>query len=49
MKHGGKRKGAGRKRKYSEKTTTVAFRVPKSKKKSIQSLINKELLSYEVA
>lgn len=33
---GGKRKGAGRKPKYSEPTTTIAFRVPKSKVKQIE-------------
>ncbi len=28
--HGGSRKGAGRKSKYNEETTTVSFRVPAS-------------------
>ena len=41
--HGGKRKGAGRKPKYNEPTTTIAFRVPISKveavKKSVQKII----------
>ncbi len=45
---GGKRKGAGRKRKYREPTITVAFRIPKSKKKSIQQLVTNKLLSYAI-
>jgi hypothetical protein len=43
--HGGKRKGAGRKPKYNEPTTTIAFRVPLSKvdkvKKAVKALIKK--------
>jgi hypothetical protein len=30
IKHGGKRKGAGRKSKYGEPTETISFRVPLS-------------------
>lgn len=48
MSSGGKRKNSGRKPKYKEKTTTVAFRVPKSKAKQIQLLVNNKLLSYAV-
>lgn len=36
---GGKRKGAGRKPKYSEPTTTIAFRVPESKVKSVTDIV----------
>lgn len=36
---GGKRKGAGRKPKYSEPTTTIAFRVPESKVKSVTDAV----------
>lgn len=45
--HGGKREGSGRKLKYGEATTTVAFRVPLSKVDEITKLINKKLLFYE--
>ncbi len=30
-KHGGKRDGAGRKKRFGEKSTTIAMRVPESK------------------
>lgn len=36
---GGKRKGAGRKPKYGEKTITVAFRIPASKKAEVVSAV----------
>lgn len=45
-KHGGKRKGAGRKRAYSEETVVASFRVPKSKKHEIKAIVNKKLASY---
>lgn len=48
IKQGGKRKGAGRKKKYYEPTITVAFRIPKSKKKFIKQLVNNKLLSYAI-
>ena len=37
--HGGPRKGAGRKSRYNEATTTVAFRVPLSKVKIVKELV----------
>ena len=46
-KRGGKRNGAGRKLKYNEATTTMAFRVPTSKKPllitEVKKLINQIL------
>lgn len=39
-KHGGKRKGSGRKQKYKEETTTMAFRVPVSLVDKIRKLVN---------
>jgi hypothetical protein len=36
---GGKRKGAGRKPKYNEATTTVAFRVPVSKVNDVKAAV----------
>lgn len=41
--HGGKRKGAGAKKKYGEETETISFRCPVSKVKKLKSLIKKEL------
>lgn len=38
-KQGGKRKGAGRKPKYNEPTTTIAFRVPVSKVKEVKGIV----------
>lgn len=46
-KHGGARRGAGRKEKYGEPTVTVSFRVPLSKAPAIKTIVNKKLLSYE--
>lgn len=40
MKHGGKRKGAGRKPKYNEPTKVISFRVPLSKIDEIKKLVN---------
>lgn len=40
---GGKRKGAGAKKKYGEETETISFRCPVSKVKKLKSLIKKEL------
>lgn len=37
---GGKRTGSGRKPKYTEKTTTVSIRVPKSKKDYYKQMLN---------
>ena len=42
--HGGKRKGSGAKPKYSEPTTTIAFRVPISKVEKIKQLVKDFLL-----
>jgi hypothetical protein len=41
--HGGKRPNAGRKPKYNEATTTVAFRVPVSKVEQVKELVRKLL------
>lgn len=45
---GGKRAGAGGKKpqKYGEKTTTIAFRVPMSKKDQIKEYVNKKLSKW---
>lgn len=40
---GGTRSGAGRKPKYKEATTTVAFRVPISKVQQVKELVKKLL------
>lgn len=42
-KHGGKRAGSGQKLKYGEPTTTVAFRVPISKRQEIRDLVAEKL------
>lgn len=41
--HGGKRTGAGAKKKYGEETETISFRCPVSKVEKLKSLIKKEL------
>jgi hypothetical protein len=41
-------KGAGAPRKYKEPTVTLAFRVPKSEKESIQKMIRELLKTMEV-
>jgi hypothetical protein len=41
--HGGKRNGAGAKKKYGEETETISFRCPVSKVEKLKSLIKKEL------
>jgi hypothetical protein len=43
---GGTRKGAGAKPKYSEPTTTIAFRVPVSKVERIKQLVKIQLIQY---
>lgn len=43
MGSGGKRKGAGRKLKYGEKTKTIAFRVPVSLIEEIQEYVTEKL------
>ena len=48
-KRGGKRPLAGAKKQYSEETTTVAFRVPKSKALEIKELVQAKLLEYKIA
>ena len=48
-KRGGKRTLAGAKKKYSEETTTVSFRVPKSKVFEIKELVQAKLLGYKKA
>lgn len=44
--HGGKRKGAGKKKKFSEATTTISFRVPISKTEMIKKMVTKKLLCF---
>jgi hypothetical protein len=39
---GGTRQGSGAKPKYSEKTTTIAFRVPISKVEEVQEIIKQK-------
>ena len=46
--HGGKRAGAGAKTKYGEPTTTIAFRVPNSKKVELKTTIKTHLKKWEV-
>lgn len=43
---GGTRKGSGAKPKYDELTITISFRVPKSKKDAIISIVKNELKKY---
>jgi len=42
-KHGGKRKGAGRKSQYNEETQTISFRVPKSLIEPITKYVKRAL------
>jgi len=42
-----KKSKAGRPRKFKEKTTTLSFRVPKSRAKSVKILIDAEVLRIE--
>lgn len=44
---GGKRKGSGRKPKYKEETTTIAFRVPVSKVSKIKDMVKRFLDSIK--
>lgn len=46
--HGGKRKGAGAKLKYGEKTKTVTFRLPVSKIAEIREMIKNELEKIKI-
>jgi hypothetical protein len=46
-KRGGKRAGAGAKSKYGEPTSTIAFRVPNSKKIELKKIIKKHLKKWE--
>ena len=46
-KHGGTRKGAGAKPKYSEQTKTVAFRCPLSKVDELKKIINAKLNEWK--
>jgi len=41
-------KGVGRKNKYKEKTCTIAFRCPESKKEEINKVIKDKLKEWEV-
>lgn len=47
LKHGGKRKNAGRKGKYKKETTTISFRVPINMVKKIKKLVS-DFLSSQV-
>jgi hypothetical protein len=41
--HGGKRNGAGAKKKYGEETETISFRCPVSHKDKLKKMIKTEL------
>lgn len=45
-KRGGARKGSGPKKKYSEDTTMISFRCPKSKAEEMKKSIKAKLLKY---
>jgi hypothetical protein len=45
---GGARKGSGAKPKYSEKTTTIAFRVPVSKVEEVKVLIKDKQTQWKI-
>lgn len=47
-KSGGYRQGSGAKPKYKEQTTTIAFRVPKSKVNELKDLVNLKLSEYKL-
>lgn len=47
-KQGGSRQGSGAKPKYNEPTTTIAFRVPKSKAEELKELVKSKLKEYEL-
>jgi hypothetical protein len=44
---GGARKGSGAKPKYSEKTTTIAFRVPISKVEEVKEIIKNKQTQWK--
>jgi len=46
-KHGGSRLNSGACRKYSEPTTTIAFRVPCSKVSELKEYVKDKLKEYE--
>lgn len=48
VKHGGKRKGAGRKKHYSEQTVPVSFKCPKSKVKPFKKHANSKLAEWSL-
>lgn len=45
---GGKRKGAGAKKRYNEETKTVAFRCPISKVEKLKEIVNVQLSEWVV-
>lgn len=47
-KHGGRRKGSGRKLKYGEETVNVLYRVPKSKESKFREMAEAFLKKYEI-
>ena len=40
---------AGRDLKYGEKTVYIGFRVPESRRNTIEKLVNKKLAAWEIA
>lgn len=48
-KHGGNRKGAGRKQKYGEPTKVVSYNVPESKVDEFKTNCKKMLKEWEVS
>jgi len=46
--HGGARQGSGAKPKYSEKTTTIAFRVPVSKVEEVKQIIKNKQAQWKI-
>jgi len=47
--HGGAREGAGRNSQYLEATTTIAFRIPVSKKEDVRMMMRKYLAKLKKA
>ena len=45
---GGTRKGSGAKPKYSEQTTTIAFRCPKSKVDDLKLIVKEKLVEWQL-
>lgn len=45
---GGKRKGAGRKSRFSERTETISFRCPISKIGELKTIVNSKLSQWAI-